>query len=83
MAEQDVSLELAISWQLQSNHYPPVPASMVPVCIEAIEVARSGDWDSTVELPEGITYKGSTEAPVYAIVEQHHLEPWINTEEYE
>ena len=83
MAGQDISLETALSWHLQSNHYPPVPSSMIPVCVEAIEKAAAGDYNDAVELPGPISYKGSSEAPVWAVVEAHHLEPWIETEEEE
>ena len=77
-AEDFMPLENQLRWHLTSNHYPPVPVEMVPVCIEAIGcVNDSGDWDSELALPEGILWRGSTTAPVYAIIEQHHLETWI------
>ncbi len=69
---------LGIEFHLQHNHYPPVPSSMVPVCEAAIDNANADDWDAAVELPEGVTYKGSTTAPTWAIVEQHHLTAWID-----
>jgi hypothetical protein len=50
---------------------------MVPVCIQAIDAANEGEWDKELSLPEGVGYKGLTVAPVWAIVEQHHLETWI------
>jgi hypothetical protein len=82
MAELDsISLEQAIEWHLRSNHFPPIPKSMVPVCIEAIEYANEGNFDKLVSLPEGVGYRGLTAAPVYAIVEQHHLDAWIEYEE--
>ena len=62
MAEM-LEIESALSWHLTSNHFPPVPVSMVPVCIEAIENANAGDWMKNVSLPEGIGYKGLTVAP--------------------
>lgn len=67
----------ALAWHLSSNHYPPVPASMIPVCEEAIRLAASEEWDEQVELPEGIYYRGSSTAPVSAIVEQHHLGDFV------
>lgn len=73
----DVSLEDAIAMHLRGNHYPPVPLSMVPVCIEAIDFAHEEKWDETIEMPDGITYKGNTAAPVWAIIEQHHLHAWL------
>lgn len=75
--EFDLSLEDSIKIHLTSNHYPPVPEIMVQPCIEAIDLANEGDWDSEITLPEGVSWKGLTSAPVSAIVEQHHLDFWI------
>ena len=72
-----IPLETQMSWHLQSNHYPPVPLSMVPVCIEAIDSYNEGHYYVEIELPDGIRYKGSDTAPAWAIVEQHHLDAWI------
>lgn len=73
----ELSLEDQIRIHLTSNHYPPVPKSMVPVCIDAIDKANDGDWESMVKLPEGVSWKGQVEAPAYSIIEAHHLEFWI------
>jgi hypothetical protein len=75
----EIGLELheQILVHLTSNHYPPVPKSMVEPCIEAIDNANAGEWDKRVDLPEGVTWKGETSAPTNTIVEQHHLEFWI------
>lgn len=75
--ELGLDLEAQLSWHLQSNHYPPVPVSMVPVCIEAIDSYNEGHYYVEVPLPEGVYYKGSQTAPAWAIVEQHHLDAWI------
>jgi hypothetical protein len=83
LTEIGLSLEEQILVHLTSNHYPPVPKSMVPVCVEAIDKANDGEWDSLVTLPEKVLWKGETEAPVHAIVEQHHLEFWIIESELE
>jgi hypothetical protein len=80
MAEM-LDVESAIAWHLQSNHYPPIPTSMVPVCIEAINNAIAGDWWKPVELPEKVSYRGSTHAPTSAIIEQHHLDAWVELDE--
>ena len=77
LTEIGLSLEEQVLVHLTSNHYPPVPKFMVEPCIEAIDKANGGDWDSMITLPEGVTWKGETEAPVSAMVEQHHLEFWI------
>ena len=80
MAEM-LSMEDAIAWHLQANHYPPVPLSMVEPCIEAIQNALAGDWWKPVELPNPVKYKGSTHAPTSAIIEQHHLSHWLELDE--
>ena len=76
LAGMDMSLRQSISIQLQGNHYPPVPLSMVDPCIEAIEAYRDEDYNRKVQLPEGVSWKGMTKAPACAIVEAHHLEAW-------
>ena len=78
----ELDLETAIGYHLQGNHYPPVPLSMVEPCIQAIDFAHDDMWDETVVMPDGITYKGETCAPVWAIIEQHHLHAWLPEGEY-
>lgn len=76
--EERLSLEQAVGIHLRSNHYPPVPLAMVEPCIEAIEKCNEGDSGALVDLPEGVKWRGETTAPAYAIVEAHHLEPWVS-----
>jgi hypothetical protein len=73
----DLSLEQAIGYHLQGNHYPPVPLSMVQPCIEAIDAIHAGDGDTEIEMPEGVLYKNKNTAPAWAIAEQHHLSAWL------
>jgi hypothetical protein len=73
----DLDLEVALGYHLQGNHYPPVPLSMVEPCIEAIDAYWDEDFDRAIEMPEGVSYKGQTHAPAWAIVEQHHLAAWL------
>ena len=73
----DITLEDAIGMHLRGNHYPPVPLSMVQPCIDAIDAYYEDDAMREIEMPEGITYKGRTTAPAYAIIEQHHLDAWL------
>lgn len=82
-ADSGVPLETAITWHLQSNHYPPVPVSMVPVCIAAIDAANEEDWDLSIELPTSVAYRGSAFAPAWAIIESHHLQAWIEGDDDE
>jgi hypothetical protein len=69
--------ETALRWHLQSNHYPPVPTSMISVCEAAIDATIDGDYDDEIELPEGVRYQGNNTAPAWAIVEAHHLDAFI------
>ncbi len=73
----EISLEDAIGYHLQGNHYPPVPLIMVAPCIEAIDAYYEEDFNKEIEMPEGVSYKGKTTAPAWAIIEQHHLNAWL------
>lgn len=85
LAREDfgLSLEQAISIHLTSNHFPPVPVSMVTVCIESIDAYNEGDSNREIELPEGVSYKGRTTAPAWAIIEGHHLDEWLDEDLYD
>ena len=76
-----LDMESAIGMHLRGNHYPPVPLSMVPVCIEAIDAYWEDDFNRAIELPEGISWRGETHAPAYAIIESHHLDAWCTEDE--
>mgnify|MGYP003342255563 CR=1 FL=1 len=75
LADMDISLRRAISIQLQTNHYPAVPLSMVDPCIEAIEACNEEDYNRLIKLPEGVKWRGETSAPAWAIIEAH--QGWI------
>ena len=73
-----LDIETQIGIHLSANHYPPVPSSMIRPCIEAIDAVNdAGLWDLEIPMPEGVTYKGLTTAPAWAIIEQHHLTAWL------
>ena len=74
----------SIRLHLAVNHYPPVPALMVPVCIEAIDSYNANlNGDELIELPEGVSWRGNRSAPAWAIIENHHLDSWCdNPEDY-
>jgi len=76
-----ISLEDQLAIHLTSNHYPPVPRSMVKPCIEAIDAYWEGDLAREIDLPAGITWRGNTTAPASNLIEAHHLDAWIT--EYE
>lgn len=82
LAETTLDLETQLLYHLKGNHYPPVPAEMVKPCIEAIDAAYDEDFNRMIDMPMvgdfQILYKGNTQAPAYAIIEQHHLEWFID-----
>ena len=81
LADTTLDLETQLAYHLKGNHYPPVPVEMVKPCIEAIDAFYDEDFDRMIEMPMvgdfQILYKGMTHAPARAIVEQHHLEWFI------
>jgi hypothetical protein len=80
LSMMDLDLETSISIHLQSNHYPPVPLSMVQPCIDAIDAYYDEDYNKLIEMPAGVFYRGSDFAPASAIIEQHHLDAWLPEE---
>lgn len=76
-----LSLEDGLAWHLRSNHYPPIPLEMIPVCIEAIDAYNDEDYEQQIDLPDGATWRGNVFAPAWAIVEGHRLYAWVERDE--
>jgi len=76
-----LTLDQAVAVHLQANHYPPVPSFMVQPCVDAIFAVNDWRADESIDLPNGVLYKGMTSAPAWAIVEQHHLDAWVSINE--
>lgn len=74
-ANSGLPLETSLTWHLTSNHFPPVHEVFVPVAIEAIELANEGNWQDTITMPNGVTLT------VASIVEQLHLDAFLDNEE--
>ena len=81
LSELDVPLLKQIELHLVSNFYPPVPAFMAQTCVDALNAYWEQETNRMIDMPKGVSYKGSTSAPAWAIVEQHRLFPWLNEEE--
>ena len=79
---ESFDLDQAILIHLRSNHYPPVPSSMVQPCIDAIDAYYDEDYDKLISLPSPILWKGKDKAPASAIIEAHHLEAWLPETDY-
>lgn len=77
-----LEIDDALAWHLRSNHYPPIPLTMLEPCKQAIDAANEGNWDKLISLPDGVGYKGLTVAPALAIIEAHHLDAWLENDEY-
>jgi hypothetical protein len=80
LADNDLlglDLETQIGIHLSSNHYPPVPRSMVQPCIDAIDAYYEEDYQRLIELPAPITWRDQNTAPASAIIEAHHLDAWL------
>ena len=76
------NLEAALIYHFRSNHYPPLPYSLIPIAIKIINGEVSEDEE--VELPEGIAWKGQKSAPVSACIEAWHLSEFLlNPDDYE
>jgi|TARA_R110000782_G_scaffold41292_2_gene94837 hypothetical protein len=74
-------MEEALRFHLMSNHFPPVPSTMVAPCMEAIGAYWEDDLDRLISLPEGVGYRGLTVAPARAIIINHHLDAWCSEED--
>ena len=83
MATSGIDIDTTLGWHLQSNHYPPIPLSMLQPCKDAIDAYWDDDCDLEIELPEPILYKGRTTAPAWAIIEQHHLHAWTTDYDFD
>jgi hypothetical protein len=69
----------AMGWHLTSNHFPPLPASLIPVALEVVDrLANDPDDPGTVDLPEGVFYRDESEAPLWACAEAWHLGAFID-----
>lgn len=77
----ELTMEDALAWHLRSNHYPPVPLSMVQPCMDAIDAYWEDDLDKMIQLPEGVSFRGEPEAPARDIIIQHHLDAWCQDDE--
>ncbi len=81
ISEFDMPLRNQIEIHLVSNFYPPIPRFMAQTCVDALNAYWEEETDRMIDMPHGVSYKGSTSAPAWAIVEQHRLWPWLQEEE--
>ena len=72
-----LDLEQGVTWQLRSNHYPPVPLEMISVAVLAVELCLEGDYTATVRTPFEHRVYGY-DVPAHVIIDCYHLEPWCS-----
>ena len=77
---QLTDLDTALSWHLRSNHYPPIPLSMLAACKAAI-AAYDSETDTDILLPLGVRWRGQVKAPASAIISEYHLGSFLTRED--
>lgn len=70
--EGEVSMRMALNWHLTANHFPPVHTIFVDSAIEAIRLAADEEFDTEIELPNGIV------KTVQEICEDLHLWDFVD-----
>lgn len=73
--------ETVLRWHLTSNHFPPVPESMVEPCKWAIRAMYDGEPTRPIDLPEGVTYRGMPHCFAGSLVDHFHLDEFLYMEE--
>ena len=81
ISELNIPMKEQIEIHLVSNFYPPVPRFMAQTCVDAIDAYWEEDTNRMIDMPIGVSYKGSNSAPAWAIIEQHRLSPWLGEQE--
>ena len=79
--DTDTTTEQQVAWHFQSNCYPPVPGLMIPFAVKAINLANRGDWNTLVDCPSGVSWRGNDQVAVHTIIEQLHLEAWVEDDD--
>lgn len=79
--EYTSSLEQALSLHLTNNHYPPVPTSLVPVCIQAIDALNAWEPHTVIRLPEGFGFRGYSSVEAHEVVSSLHLDAWVENDD--
>ena len=74
----NTDIDTALGWHMKANCYPPIPDMMFDTLKRAIEEVN--DYHDTVYigLPEGVSYRGESEARAIDIVNGHRLEAFID-----
>ena len=74
---EHTDIDSALSWHMKANCYPPIPDMMFDTLKLAIEEVNDYHDSVYIGLPEGVLYKGMTQAKAIEIVDAHRLEAFI------
>ena len=72
-----ITLTMAMEYQLRHNFYPPHPLEMIPVAVSAIEAYREGEPERLITSPYKHRRHGF-EIPAHALIEAFKLWPWVD-----
>jgi hypothetical protein len=75
---EGLPLEAALSYHLQSNHYPPIPSGCVPVAVRVVNAVNNGEawWEDEVDTNE-VRHRTGRYLTVAELVEGWHLQPFL------
>ncbi len=71
-----ITVDQQLAHHLQYNHYPPITQRMVVPCKLAIDLVAGDEGDTKILVgDEGL----ANEIPAWQIVEDLHLDPWVES----
>ncbi len=80
-----------IAWNLQANHYPPLPVAYVEPVLAALDAVESEDYGALIDLPTGLNPLPRTAAydedrevwtvDAATLVQITHSEPFLREDE--
>lgn len=73
-----IDREVSLSWHLTSNHYPPLPASLIETAENAIDACNEYEPERRITLPDGCTVNEQAEMEAWDVVEWLHLEFYLD-----
>jgi len=80
IAKAPLTIEEKLGWHF-ANFDLPIPQTLIPVAVRAIEIANDGgDLQTILTLPTGIKFQGEQHATAEEVIEGHYLHFYLNKE---